>query len=168
MCVYSVVRVESLNIIQTIVDVYRPYRGSGCKSLASVNGSLSSIRGQCTWDSWWLVRHRERFFCKYFGVTLVSLVSLMVPIHHHTCFFYQNDHRASLETFQKENNTRSEIGRHWAGMQFHCFLARVAKLPKASSCLFAGPHGTTSLPLDRFSWNLIFEHFSKICDNIQV
>jgi hypothetical protein len=25
------------------------------------------------------------------------------------------------------------------------------------------PHGTTRLPLDGFSWNLIFEDFSKIC-----
>jgi hypothetical protein len=25
------------------------------------------------------------------------------------------------------------------------------------------PHGTTQLPLDGFSWNLIFEDFSKIC-----
>jgi hypothetical protein len=24
------------------------------------------------------------------------------------------------------------------------------------------PHGTTRLPLDGFSWNFIFEHFSKI------
>ena len=26
-----------------------------------------------------------------------------------------------------------------------------------------GPHGTTRLPLDGFSWNLILEYFSKIC-----
>jgi hypothetical protein len=25
------------------------------------------------------------------------------------------------------------------------------------------PHGTTRLPLDGFSWNLILENFSKIC-----
>jgi hypothetical protein len=25
------------------------------------------------------------------------------------------------------------------------------------------PHGTTQLPLDKFSWNLIFGYFSKIC-----
>jgi hypothetical protein len=25
------------------------------------------------------------------------------------------------------------------------------------------PHGTTLLPLDEFSWRLIFEYFSKIC-----
>jgi len=33
----------------------------------------------------------------------------------------------------------------------------------ASSCLSVCPHGTTRLPLDGFSWNLIFEDFSKIC-----
>jgi len=29
------------------------------------------------------------------------------------------------------------------------------------SCLSVRPHGTARLPLDRFSWNLIFEDFSK-------
>jgi hypothetical protein len=33
----------------------------------------------------------------------------------------------------------------------------------ASSCLWVRPHGTTRLPLDGFSWNLVFEYFSKIC-----
>jgi hypothetical protein len=30
-------------------------------------------------------------------------------------------------------------------------------------CLSVCPHGTTLLPLDGSSWNLIFEYFSKIC-----
>jgi hypothetical protein len=30
-------------------------------------------------------------------------------------------------------------------------------------CPSVSPHGTTRLPLDGFSWNLIFEDFSKIC-----
>ena len=30
------------------------------------------------------------------------------------------------------------------------------------------PHGTTRLPLDGFSWNFIFEYFSKIVEKIQV
>ena len=30
-------------------------------------------------------------------------------------------------------------------------------------CLSVCPHGTTRLPLGRFSWDLIFEYFSKIC-----
>ena len=33
----------------------------------------------------------------------------------------------------------------------------------ASSCLSVRPHGKTPLPLDGFSWNLIFEDFSKAC-----
>jgi hypothetical protein len=33
----------------------------------------------------------------------------------------------------------------------------------ASLCLSVCPRGTTRLPLGRFSWNLIFEYFSKIC-----
>ena len=32
-----------------------------------------------------------------------------------------------------------------------------------SICQSVRPHGTTRLPLDRFSLNLIFEYFSKIC-----
>jgi hypothetical protein len=48
-------------------------------------------------------------------------------------------------------------------------LGAFAKLRKAtinfvmSVRLFVCPHGTTRLPLDGFSWNLIFESFSKIC-----
>jgi len=32
-----------------------------------------------------------------------------------------------------------------------------------SSCPSVRPHGTSRLPLDRFSWNLVDEYFSKIC-----
>ena len=51
-------------------------------------------------------------------------------------------------------------------ISFH-FEALFVKLRKAtissSSCLSARPHGTTGLPLDGFSWNFIFEYFSKFC-----
>ena len=32
-----------------------------------------------------------------------------------------------------------------------------------SSCMSVSPRETTQLPLYRFSWNLLFEYFSKIC-----
>jgi hypothetical protein len=32
-----------------------------------------------------------------------------------------------------------------------------------SACLSVRPRGTTLLPLDEFSWRLIFERFSKFC-----
>jgi hypothetical protein len=32
-----------------------------------------------------------------------------------------------------------------------------------SYCMFFCPPGTTLLPLEGFSWNFIFEYFSKIC-----
>ena len=45
---------------------------------------------------------------------------------------------------------------------------RVRKITKCDYylghvCLSVRPHGTTLLPLDTFSWKLIFEYFSKIC-----
>jgi hypothetical protein len=54
------------------------------------------------------------------------------------------------------------------------FLGAFAKLEKKvtvgfviavclSVCLSVRPHGATGLPLEGFSWNLIFEYFSKIC-----
>jgi hypothetical protein len=44
------------------------------------------------------------------------------------------------------------------------FLDTFAKLRKATvSFMFVRPHGTTWLPLDGFSWNLIYEDFMKIC-----
>jgi hypothetical protein len=57
---------------------------------------------------------------------------------------------------------------------FVSFLGAFAKFRKgrlASSYLYlissARPHGTSRLPLDEFSWNLILEYFSKICQEIQ-
>jgi hypothetical protein len=35
-----------------------------------------------------------------------------------------------------------------------------ARLP---ACLPTRLHGTTGLPLEKFLWNLIFEYFSKLC-----
>jgi hypothetical protein len=43
---------------------------------------------------------------------------------------------------------------------------RVRKIAKTDNYL--RPHGTIRLPFDRFSWNLIFEDFSKIAEKIQV
>jgi len=47
----------------------------------------------------------------------------------------------------------------------HVFLGAFAKLWKAtiSFVMSVSPHGTTRLPLDGFSWNLIIGDFSKIC-----
>jgi hypothetical protein len=54
-----------------------------------------------------------------------------------------------------------------------CFLGAFTELWKETTesscrsvCPSVLPHGTTRLPLDGFSWNLIFEYFSKIsCGN---
>ena len=44
------------------------------------------------------------------------------------------------------------------------FLGAFAKLRKATvSVLSVRPHGTTLLPLDGFSLNLMFGYFSKTC-----
>ena len=49
-------------------------------------------------------------------------------------------------------------------MTFHVRSQNCEKRLLASSCLSACPHGTTRwFPLDEFSWNLLFEHLSKIC-----
>ena len=54
-------------------------------------------------------------------------------------------------------------------LQINTFLDAFTKLRKAitsfvmSVCPSIRPHGTTRLPLDEFSWNLLFESFSKIC-----
>jgi len=54
------------------------------------------------------------------------------------------------------------------------FMFRFADLWKVtisfdtSPCLSLCPHRTTGLPLDRFSWNFIFEFFQKSFKKIQV
>jgi hypothetical protein len=46
-------------------------------------------------------------------------------------------------------------------------IRKISKRLSASSflslCLAVCPHGTRCLPLYKFSWNLTFENFSKIC-----
>jgi hypothetical protein len=61
-------------------------------------------------------------------------------------------------------------GKTWGGGHMYGFWARSQNCEKgllASLCLSvrpsASPHGTTRLPLDRFSRDLIFEDLSKIC-----
>ena len=55
---------------------------------------------------------------------------------------------------------------------YDCLQARSQNYEKrllVSSCLSVRRHGITQLPLNGFSWNLIFQDFSKICwENIQV
>ena len=42
-------------------------------------------------------------------------------------------------------------------------LIRATVSSVTSCCPSARPHGTTRLPLDGFSWNFVFEYFSKTC-----
>jgi len=49
---------------------------------------------------------------------------------------------------------------------FRRFSQNSEKRILASSCLYVCPHGKTPLLLNGFSWNLIFEDFSKICREI--
>jgi hypothetical protein len=57
---------------------------------------------------------------------------------------------------------------------FCLFLEAFAKLQRASVifvmcvCLSVRPHGITRLPLDWYSWNLIFEYFSESVKKIKV
>ena len=47
---------------------------------------------------------------------------------------------------------------------FYAFLCALAKLRKTSfSFMAVRPHGTTRFLQGRFSWNFMFEYFSKIC-----
>ena len=65
----------------------------------------------------------------------------------------------------------------WSAWKLHisyhrcCFYGRFRKIAK-SNCSFVSPcsacvsvllHGTARLPLDGFSWNLMLEYISKIC-----
>jgi len=62
-------------------------------------------------------------------------------------------------------SVRSLARRIHAGQCSSCYVRSLdcEKRRLASSCLSVRPHGKTWLPLDGFSWNLIFQCFSKIC-----
>ena len=54
---------------------------------------------------------------------------------------------------------------HWGVFRLlqNCEKQLLASSCLKSVCTSVSPNGTTRLPLDGFSWNLIFEYFSKIC-----
>ena len=54
-------------------------------------------------------------------------------------------------------------GEHLRVVHFYSCSQNCDKRPLASSCVSIFPLGTTQPLLDRFSWNLIFEYFSKLC-----
>jgi hypothetical protein len=63
------------------------------------------------------------------------------------------------------NENADGVFRHTAVALSQSLLCTVAKLQKTtiSVVMSVCPHGITRPPLDGFSWNLIFEYFSKIC-----
>jgi hypothetical protein len=57
-------------------------------------------------------------------------------------------------------------------MGFQVLSQNLKKRLLASSCLSVSlsvlPHGTTRVPLEGFSWNLMFVDFSKTVEKIQI
>jgi hypothetical protein len=63
----------------------------------------------------------------------------------------------------------------WCPIPFFTAFKRVSKISgsfvtsvRLSLCLFPRLHGTTRLPLDRFSLNLIFDYFLNSVETVQV
>ena len=89
-----------------------------------------------------------------------------------TFLFNMNNDVSCIKRCQSQTGT---LGIKSSTSCFSCIgrfflLGAFAKFPRATislSCLHVGPYvrprGTTRLPLAGFSWNLIFEYFSKIC-----
>jgi hypothetical protein len=56
----------------------------------------------------------------------------------------------------------------WNIRSFRCIHKIAKKQLFTSSCLFDCRYGTVCLTLDTFSWNFMFENFSKIYQEIQI
>ena len=88
-----------------------------------------------------------------------------LPIHINTqCTWYDIERcdLVSVDLLPRASRQRVLIVK-W-NCQEHVFKGRSQNCEKrllASSCLSVFPHETTRLPLDGFSWNLVFEYFSK-------
>jgi len=82
----------------------------------------------------------------------VSTILIKIRYTH----FHENPSGASRKrggrTHMTRRTDRSSLGA----------FKKLRRATKASSCPSVRPHGTTRLPPDGFSWNLIFEDFSKI------
>jgi hypothetical protein len=80
--------------------------------------------------------------------------------------FYTSFGRISKPANFPTENFLAQIWEYWIGK---LYLGAFAKLRKVAISFFMSvrpsicPHGTTRVSLDGFSWNLIFEYFSKIC-----
>jgi hypothetical protein len=87
-----------------------------------------------------------------FSLCLCTYVSSIFNCRKKWSFFFRN-----LSLKQLETTTTSING-------------AFAKLREAiiNFVMSVCPHGTTRLPLDGFSWNMILKYFSKICREIQV
>jgi hypothetical protein len=115
------------------------------------------------WTSWSTLLHSQMMKCECWltlNETYSSLASVILTVWCYGCgpLARQADYGINiilLLCFVSGDRSAFKI----------TFLGAFAKLRRAtiSFVMSVRPHGTTRLPLDGVSWNLIFEYFSKIC-----
>jgi hypothetical protein len=77
------------------------------------------------------------------------------------CYFISKSVRCFWRTLYKQiymNIYKTEISKN----TFYAHFAKLGK-PNTNFVISVYLHGITRLPMDRFSWNLLLEGFSKIC-----
>ena len=77
-----------------------------------------------------------------------------------------NPHKTTLRCYEAESNKayKYNIFRRVRKIaKSDCWLRLLCLSVHPSVRLSVRPHGTTRLPLDGFSWKVMFEHFSKLC-----
>ena len=103
--------------------------------------------------------------CKNIRRTLSALRSTV---------FYQSVFMVMKINLKHSSCLKDDLLDTWCTASFYYSLVwrggegRFASLQKPSVSVSVRPHETTWLPLDGFSCNLIFEHFSKTCQKIKV
>jgi hypothetical protein len=111
----------------------------------------SQVRGICGWQR--AMKHVS-LRVQYLGFCAVSIIPPSSHAHPSPMIH-------TLCNWQRRLITHI----HWTC----CFSGAFAKLRKTTISFVMSvrpsdrPQGTTRFPLDGFSWNFIFEHFSKIC-----
>jgi len=98
------------------------------------------------------------FYCRF--VQHVSACTEAI-IRSHVKTFVRKNKCITKKLFKKKNELCIEIKFSAAIQVFMRFRKICEERLLASSCLSVRPNGTTRPPLDGFSWNLIFEFFSR-------
>jgi hypothetical protein len=106
----------------------------------------------------------QKAFWSPFGAAIFLITNNRINYHYQNTKKISERYKVICLNMSPLSHSCSKTTYHY--MLLHTFLAHSKNCEKglsASPCLSVRLHGTTWLPLEIFSWNLVSEYFSKLC-----